>query len=115
MLEIRVHHADPGRARNGNSPGNRATKSAGALFGSAVLKHDWMEGIPLYGGDDLRRVISAVIDEQDLDVEVLGRRLQSLDKLTDVARFVSRRDDHGEDRPIRSGQASSPRGRGQAG
>ena len=98
MLQIGVHHADPGAIGDACCGDDRSAKPAHALFRSALHKRDADGRVRNDPGDNVGGVIVAVIREDDLQRHAVGERFEAVDEQRNVARLVLRRDNDRNER-----------------
>ena len=114
VLEVRVHDADPLAARDPDACDDRAAEPALALPGGRWIS--WTARVESIAPDRVRRLVVAVVDEDDLDRQVGQHPLQPRDERPDVLRplpasgsttEIARRLDRSQT-PLRSAAGEAP-------
>lgn len=104
MLEVRVHHQDPLAAGVPRAEHHRAAQPAGAPAGRPVQHTYGDRGVGRVPGEDLHRVVVAVIHDDNLRAQRREGRAQSGQQRGNVLRLVAgRHDDAQADLTVRCG------------
>jgi len=93
VLQVAVHHDDPLRS-GGAHPLDDSHAQAVAPLGRPLDHGDVRRDLGTLGADDVRRVVRAVIHEDDFEVDALERALQSVEQRLDVAGLITGGDDN---------------------
>src|SRR3954454_6463728 len=110
VLEIAVHHADPGASREPHPLDDRAAQPVAPAFGRSLHQPDWPRGgsgdaAPLVGG-----AVVGVVDEDDLELLVRQDHPEPRAEGADVALLVAGRHDDRNERDHPPGRVAVPRG-----
>jgi hypothetical protein len=98
VLQVGVHHHDPLAARRADAREDRAAEPADAVAGPAVEQVHRDLGTRTGLFHQRRRVVVAVVHEQDLGLQPGNSRHQALQERRDGVPLVARGDDHGQPR-----------------
>jgi hypothetical protein len=96
MLKIGVHHAGPQGARAIEAANNRAAEPSGSLAARSVDQDNFAVRTRWQVGDDVGRLVVAVIDKNALSASTGQGGVDPAPELGNVGGFVPRWDDERE-------------------